>query len=97
MWKYISYATKNINKWKSRDSLGLTGGLVEEWNNFVGILCTNFVILDDKISHSLCWLKNLKDGSFTSRLGYKSWSEGRFKGPQKRWWGHIWKIKSPPI
>jgi hypothetical protein len=44
----------------------------------VGKLCENYILLDEDMEESLVWMKNIKNGSFTAKLGYKSWTEFHF-------------------
>jgi hypothetical protein len=81
--------------WRDVSSLGLPDALSVEWDSFISLLCENFITLDDESEDSLCWSKNPKDGSFMTKLGYKSWQEDRLEISLKWWWKPMWKFKSP--
>jgi len=70
--------------WKSTDSLGLEGELVEEWNHYIELLLTNFISLDEEILDE-----------YITELGYKACREAMHVGPKKWWWGYLWKFNSP--
>jgi hypothetical protein len=36
------------SKWKEVDFLGLTGNKKEEWNSFIGLLYSNFILLQEE-------------------------------------------------
>jgi hypothetical protein len=38
---------------------------------------------------------SLPYGTFSVKLGYNAWEEDCFTGPQKWWWGLLWKSKAP--
>jgi hypothetical protein len=40
--------------WKSTSSLGLIEVEVEEWNQFIGLLVSNFIVLDEEVLDALC-------------------------------------------
>jgi hypothetical protein len=66
--------------WKDESMLGLNGDMATEWNSYIGLMCENHILLDNEIEDSLCWSKNHKGGSFTVKLGYKSWQEFNLVG-----------------
>jgi hypothetical protein len=47
--------------WKDAITLGLPEALAEEWENYIGLLCENFISLDEELDDTLCWSKNPKD------------------------------------
>lgn len=62
--------------WKSTTSLDLPLDHKLEWETYIDQLCKNYVRLDES-EGSPCWTKNPRDGSFTSKLGYKAWQESQ--------------------
>jgi hypothetical protein len=76
-------------------TLDLPEALHNEWNSFLYRLCENLVILTQDVEDSLCWSCNPRDGSFTTKLGYKAWQEERKNVQPQWWWKILWKSKAP--
>lgn len=81
--------------WKDTELLGLPANLTQEWDSFISLLCENFISIDEGTEDALCWSKNLKGGSFTSKLGYNTWEKERQEALPRWWWNPLWKIKAP--
>jgi hypothetical protein len=81
--------------WRDSVSLGLPQEFHVEWDSYISRLCENFILLDDESSDTLCWSYNQKEGSFTTKLGYKAWQEERLQVQPKWWWKTLWKRKAP--
>ena len=81
--------------WKSSKQLGLEEGPREEWEEYVTMLKSNFIHLEETREDKLVWTKNPVNGDFTAKLGYKTWAEEKFQGETKEWWKQLWKAKGP--
>ena len=60
--------------WKNSEQLGLEEGLREEWEEYVSLLKSNFIHLEEDREDKLVWTKNPINGDFTAKLGYKTWA-----------------------
>ena len=77
--------------WKNSEQLGLEEGHKEEWEEYVSMLKSNFIYLEEAREDKLVWKKNPVNGDFTAKLGYKIWAEENFQGEIKEWWKQLWK------
>lgn len=97
----LSYAHAQVPQlrgrlgWWSSLSLGLVNDEASEWDHYVRLLVSNYIILQDEEPNKLYLSKNPKSGEFTTKLGYKTWIESLFTKEKKWWWRPVWKIHAP--
>ena len=70
----FSLSLQRETLWKNSEDLGLEEGLREEWNDFVSLLKSCFIHLEEEEKDNLFWTKNPVNGDFMAKLGYKNWS-----------------------
>ena len=54
--------------WKNSEQLGLEEGHKEEWEEYVSILKSKFIYLEEAREDKLVWTKNPVNGDFTTKL-----------------------------
>ena len=55
--------------WKTSEVLGLEEGLKEEWKEYVSLLKSSFIHLEEEKEDKLVWTKNPVNGNFSAKLG----------------------------
>ena len=55
----------------------------------------NFIHLEEDRDDKLVWTKNLVNGDFMAKLGYKTWVGENFQGEMEEWWKQLWKVEVP--
>ena len=63
---------QRVTLWKSSEDLGLEEGLREEWEEYISLLKSNFILLEEERKDKLVWTKNPVNGDFMAKLGYKN-------------------------
>ena len=43
----------------------------------------------------LVWTKNIVNGDFSTKLGYKTWAWDQHQGEKMKWWKNLWKAEGP--
>jgi hypothetical protein len=69
--------------------------LHDEWNSYLTRLSKNLGHLNTRSRGFFMLVCNPRDGSFTAKLGYKSWQEERKNVQPHWWWKTLWKSKAP--
>ena len=64
-------------------------------NEFVSLLHSSFIHLEEEAKDKLVWTKNPATGDFTAKLGYKSWALEQYQGEKMEWWKQVWKSEDP--
>ena len=90
-----SHRLQKETLWKNFEDLGLDEGLKEEWNEFVSLLQSCFIHLEDDAKDNLVCTKNPASGDFTTKLSYKSWALEHYQGEKMDWWKQVWKSEVP--
>ena len=85
----ISFQRETI--WKNSKVLGLEEGLKEEWEEYVSLLKSCFIHLEEEKEDKLVWTKNIVNGDFSTKLGYKTWAWEHHQGEKREWWNKLWK------
>ena len=78
--------------WKNSEDLGLGEGQKEEWEEYVSLLKSNFIHLEEDKEDKLVSTKNPVNGDFTTKLGYKIWAWEHHQGEKEDWWKKLWKF-----
>ena len=68
--QFCSTSLQRETLWKSSKQLGLEEGPREEWEEYVTMLKSNFIHLEETREDKLVWTKNPVNGDFTTKLGY---------------------------
>ena len=82
--KHGSFGISNLNQacthtlqretlWKKAKDLGLEEGLKKQWNDYVSLLQSCFIHLEEDVKDKLAWTKNPTTRDFTAKLCYKNW------------------------
>ena len=61
--------------WRNANLLEMPQPIIAEWNSFISLLVSNFIHLNMDIDDKLVWSKNVKNGIYTAKLGYKAMME----------------------
>lgn len=64
-------------------------------DRYVGLLASNYILLNDEEDYSLCWSNNPGTGEYTTNLGYNAVAEASFSGEKCWWWGSLYKLPAP--
>ena len=96
---YLAQAAKigsgdNFTCWANAQDLGLDGDAGREWNNYIYGL-KNLGICLKLIKDTLCWSKNIKDGTITAALAYKTTSRQGNSDLIPEWFSKVWKWGLP--
>ena len=81
--------------WKSSKDLGLEEGQKEEWEEYVSLLKSSFIHLEEEKDDKLVQTKNPVNGDFTAKQGYKIWAWEQHQGEKMNWWKKLWKAEGP--
>ena len=79
--------------WKKSEALRLEEGLKEEWEEYVSLLKSSFIHIDEEKEDKLVWTKNPVNGDFSAKLGYKTWVWNQHQGEKMEWWKNLWKAE----
>ena len=77
--------------WKNSEALGSEEGIKEEWEEYVSLLKSSFIHLEEEKEDKLVWTKNPVNGDFSAKLGYKTWVWNQHQGEKMEWWKNLWK------
>jgi len=81
--------------WISSNLLELEGDKVVDWEEYIKILYSNFIWLQQEAEDTLIWSRNEKTGQFTTKLGYHGQVEVQFEGNKMWWWKFVWANYAP--
>ena len=96
---YLAQAAKpnmadGFTCWSDAQNLGLSGDEGRVWNKYIFDL-KNLGICLSQEKDTLCWSRNLKDGSITAALAYRSMSRIGNMDLIPSWFSKIWKWGLP--
>jgi hypothetical protein len=80
----ITNTLSNSQNWINANQLGLTGNLSNEWNNFITMLKSNGVSLNNS-NDKIVWSWNKAFGSVVADLTYQCIASNSHNGVS-RWW-----------
>ena len=63
----------------------------EEWEEYVSLLKSNFIDLEEDMIDMLVQNKNPVNKDFTAKLGYNTWEWEKYHGEKETWWKQLWK------
>jgi hypothetical protein len=81
-------------RWIDANQLGLSGDLATEWNNFLLILKSSGITLNNT-NDKIVWSWNKAMGTITANLAYQSISNNYHKERTRWWFKSIWKVNIP--
>jgi hypothetical protein len=87
-------ALNNAQYWLNSFQLNLSGDMSNEWNNFITVLKSSGVSLNQS-NDKLVWSWNREDGSVSADLAYQCIAFNSHNGDYKWWFKSIWKVKIP--
>lgn len=82
------------SRMEDSNTLGLEGGLAEEWQQFTASLKHNAIRQKDD-EDEIILSKNRASRMLIAKLGYEVLVEENVEGEKKWWWKVIWKLSSP--
>ena len=82
-------------RWRSANILEMPHPIVYEWNSFISLLVSNFIHLNMDIDDKMVWSKNVKNGIYTTKLGYKAMMEEMHPSEPLFWTKSLWKSPGP--
>jgi hypothetical protein len=80
--------------WLEANHLGLSGEMATEWNNFLIMLRSSGISLNNS-RDKLVWSWNRAKGSVTANLAYQSLSYINLLDDNRWWYKAIWKVNIP--